>query len=111
MLMRDRISIRLSLRGRYWTPMARAMTPEDAAQVTELFALAFYDDPTWSWALPRSRHADGRPPGVVGALRAQRDPLRLVRPDGRRRRRGAVDPARRTGAQRRGRAARGGAAA
>jgi len=32
--------------------MARAMTPEDAAQVTELFALAFYDDPTWSWAFP-----------------------------------------------------------
>lgn len=26
----------------------------DAQYVTELFALAFYDDPTWSWAFPDS---------------------------------------------------------
>jgi GNAT superfamily N-acetyltransferase len=30
----------------------RRATEADAEQVTELFALAFYDDPTWSWAFP-----------------------------------------------------------
>ena len=30
----------------------RAATDADAAAVAELFALAFYDDPTWSWAFP-----------------------------------------------------------
>jgi GNAT superfamily N-acetyltransferase len=30
----------------------RRVTEEDAAQVTELFALAFNQDPTWSWAFP-----------------------------------------------------------
>ena len=28
------------------------MTASQADQVTELFALAFHDDPTWSWAFP-----------------------------------------------------------
>jgi GNAT superfamily N-acetyltransferase len=28
------------------------VTETDADRVTELFALAFYDDPTWSWAFP-----------------------------------------------------------
>jgi GNAT superfamily N-acetyltransferase len=28
------------------------VTDSEAAEVTELFALAFYDDPTWSWAFP-----------------------------------------------------------
>jgi hypothetical protein len=28
------------------------VTDADADRVTELFALAFYDDPTWSWAFP-----------------------------------------------------------
>jgi predicted GNAT family N-acyltransferase len=30
----------------------RKVTEADAEQVTELFALAFYDDPTWGWAFP-----------------------------------------------------------
>ncbi len=30
----------------------RPVTEEDAEQVTELLALAFFDDPTWSWAFP-----------------------------------------------------------
>jgi hypothetical protein len=30
----------------------RQVTDLEAAEVTELFALAFYDDPTWSWAFP-----------------------------------------------------------
>jgi GNAT superfamily N-acetyltransferase len=36
----------------------RRLTEADADQVTELFALAFHDDPTWSWAFPAagSRH-------------------------------------------------------
>ena len=28
------------------------MTEADAEQVVELFSLAFFDDPTWSWAFP-----------------------------------------------------------
>src|SRR4051812_4898950 len=30
----------------------RRATEADAEQVTEILALAFYDDPTWSWAFP-----------------------------------------------------------
>jgi GNAT superfamily N-acetyltransferase len=30
----------------------RPVTEADAEQVTDLLALAFYDDPTWSWAFP-----------------------------------------------------------
>ncbi len=30
----------------------RPVTEEDAEQVTELLALAFFNDPTWSWAFP-----------------------------------------------------------
>jgi GNAT superfamily N-acetyltransferase len=30
----------------------RQASAADAEYVTELFALAFYDDPTWSWAFP-----------------------------------------------------------
>jgi GNAT superfamily N-acetyltransferase len=30
----------------------RRATASDFEQVTELFALAFYEDPTWSWAFP-----------------------------------------------------------
>ena len=30
----------------------RRVTDADADSVTELFTLAFYDDPTWSWAFP-----------------------------------------------------------
>ena len=30
----------------------RPVTEADAEQVTELLALAFFDDPTWSWAFP-----------------------------------------------------------
>lgn len=33
----------------------RPATPEDAEAVTETFALAFNDDPTWSWAFPDDR--------------------------------------------------------
>src|SRR5690349_13367770 len=33
-------------------PSARRVTEAEADRVTELFALAFYDDPTWSWAFP-----------------------------------------------------------
>jgi hypothetical protein len=40
----------VSLRG---APQdVRRATAADAARLTELFALAFYDDPTWSWAFP-----------------------------------------------------------
>jgi hypothetical protein len=28
------------------------VTSAEAEQVTELFSLAFFDDPTWSWAFP-----------------------------------------------------------
>ena len=28
------------------------MTASEADRVTELFALAFYEDPTWGWAFP-----------------------------------------------------------
>ena len=31
---------------------ARSATPDDAAAVIETLALAFLDDPTWSWAFP-----------------------------------------------------------
>jgi GNAT superfamily N-acetyltransferase len=30
----------------------RQVTDSEAAEVTELFALAFFDDPTWAWAFP-----------------------------------------------------------
>jgi GNAT superfamily N-acetyltransferase len=30
----------------------KKLTEADAEQVVELFALAFYDDPVWSWAFP-----------------------------------------------------------
>jgi GNAT superfamily N-acetyltransferase len=33
-------------------PGITRVTEADAEQVTELFTLAFYDDPTWSWAFP-----------------------------------------------------------
>ena len=33
-------------------PVIRQVTEAEAAQVTELFTLAFRDDPTWSWAFP-----------------------------------------------------------
>lgn len=33
-------------------PGVRRVTENEADRVTELFALAFYDDPTWSWAFP-----------------------------------------------------------
>jgi GNAT superfamily N-acetyltransferase len=33
-------------------PAIRRVTAARADEVTELFALAFYDDPTWSWAFP-----------------------------------------------------------
>lgn len=33
-------------------PGIRQVTDADADRVTDLFALAFYDDPTWSWAFP-----------------------------------------------------------
>ena len=38
------------------------MTDADADRVIELFALAFYDDPTWSWAFsdPKQRMAQHR---------------------------------------------------
>jgi GNAT superfamily N-acetyltransferase len=45
-----------ALRERVSSPGApqgvRQATAADADRVTELFALAFYDDPTWSWAFP-----------------------------------------------------------
>jgi GNAT superfamily N-acetyltransferase len=31
---------------------AKPVTEADAEEVVELFALAFHDDPTWSWAFP-----------------------------------------------------------
>ena len=33
-------------------PAVRRVTAARAEEVTELFTLAFYDDPTWSWAFP-----------------------------------------------------------
>lgn len=33
-------------------PGVRTVTEAEAEQVTELFTLAFYDDPTWGWAFP-----------------------------------------------------------
>ena len=33
-------------------PAARRVKPAEADEVTELFALAFNEDPTWSWAFP-----------------------------------------------------------
>ncbi len=33
-------------------PGVRRVTDADVDRVAELFALAFYDDPTWSWAFP-----------------------------------------------------------
>jgi GNAT superfamily N-acetyltransferase len=33
-------------------PGVRQVTEAEAEQVTELFTLAFYDDPTWGWAFP-----------------------------------------------------------
>ncbi|MFX5562571.1 hypothetical protein ABTD73_19150, partial [Acinetobacter baumannii] len=46
------------------TPTSGAETPPPIAQVsareadhvTNLLALAFYDDPTWSWAVPDPAH-------------------------------------------------------
>ncbi len=35
-------------------PVVRRVTDTEADRVTELFTLAFYDDPTWSWAFPAS---------------------------------------------------------
>lgn len=35
-------------------PGVRQVTETEADRVTELFTLAFYDDPTWSWAFPAS---------------------------------------------------------
>ena len=35
-------------------PGVRQVSDGDADPVAELFALAFYDDPTWSWAFPDS---------------------------------------------------------
>jgi GNAT superfamily N-acetyltransferase len=32
--------------------VARRAAKDEAAQVVELFALAFHDDPTWAWAFP-----------------------------------------------------------
>jgi GNAT superfamily N-acetyltransferase len=32
--------------------LIKPVTEADAEQVTELFALAFFDDPAWSWAFP-----------------------------------------------------------
>jgi GNAT superfamily N-acetyltransferase len=34
--------------------LIKQVTEADAEQVTELFTLAFFDDPTWSWAFPES---------------------------------------------------------
>lgn len=36
------------------TPRVRRATEDDAGLVTALFALAFHDDPTWSWAFPNA---------------------------------------------------------
>src|SRR3954454_698330 len=33
-------------------PEVRRATEADVGQVVELLTLAFYDDPTWSWAFP-----------------------------------------------------------
>jgi GNAT superfamily N-acetyltransferase len=33
-------------------PAARQVTETDTNRVTDLFSLAFYDDPTWSWVFP-----------------------------------------------------------
>jgi hypothetical protein len=35
-------------------PGVRQVTEREADRVTELFTLAFYDDPNWSWAFPAS---------------------------------------------------------
>jgi GNAT superfamily N-acetyltransferase len=36
------------------SPGIRRVRSSEAARITELLALAFYDDPTWSWAFPDS---------------------------------------------------------
>ena len=43
-------------------PKIRLVTEREAHHVTNLLALAFYDDPTWGWAFPdaTSRHEDFR---------------------------------------------------
>jgi GNAT superfamily N-acetyltransferase len=41
-----------SVSGSHATPVVRQVTERDADYVTELFTLAFHDDPTWGWAFP-----------------------------------------------------------
>jgi hypothetical protein len=41
-------------------PGARQLTEAEADHVTELFSLAFYDDPTWSRAFPDPGYSFGR---------------------------------------------------
>jgi hypothetical protein len=38
-------------------PGVRQVTELEADYVTELFTLAFQDDPTWGWAFPDPRNA------------------------------------------------------
>ena len=41
-----------SVSGSHAIPGVRQVTELEADYVTELFTLAFYDDPTWGWAFP-----------------------------------------------------------
>ena len=56
-------------------PQIRQVTEVEADQVTELFTLAFYDDPTWGRAFPDPREPAGATPSVVRALHEQRGPV------------------------------------
>jgi hypothetical protein len=74
-------------------PGVRRVTEREADRVTELFTLAFYDDPTWS-CLSGFRQANGPTPHLVGPVPAQRPSVRMGLDDRRWRRCGALDPAR-----------------
>ena len=81
-----------SVSGSHAMPGVRQVTELEADYVTELFTLAFQDDPTWG-GLPRRRETPRAPSSLVGAIHAQRSAVRMGLDDRRRRRGLAVDPA------------------
>jgi GNAT superfamily N-acetyltransferase len=48
--------------------MARVATPEDAEAITETLALAFHEDPVWSWAFPDAERRMEQHRAVWGLL-------------------------------------------
>lgn len=73
----------------------RRVTEADADRITELFALAFYDDPNLELGVPRSGAAYGPASVALGPGSPQRTPVRMGVDDRRRRRGIGVDTARR----------------